>query len=76
MKKGVHCIIVKKTIIFDAGMVVFLNAINVYIKQKTVYFAVCSSVPHLRIQIFLWSDFFCTMEHVWFFLSPGSDRKW
>jgi len=33
-KKGVHCIIVKKTNIFDAGMVVFLNAINVYTKQK------------------------------------------
>jgi len=30
-KKRVHCIIVKKTNIFDAGMVVFLDAINVYV---------------------------------------------
>jgi len=64
MKKGVHCIIVKNTNIFDIGMVVFLNTINVYTKQETVYFAVCSLVPHLRIQIFLQSDFFSTMEHV------------
>src|ERR1700678_3983500 len=51
----------------------FPNGIIVYTNQKTVYFAVYSSFPQLRIQILWQITFLSTMEHASNFFKP---RRW
>src|SRR5271168_1402171 len=66
-------VIVQKTGISEACKVMFLNGIIVYTNQKTVYFAVYSSFPQLRIQILWQITFLSTMEHASIFFEP---RRW
>src|ERR1700678_3146990 len=72
-EKHILYVIVQKTGISEACKVMFLNGIIVYTNQKTVYFAVYSSFPQLRIQNLWQITFLCTMEHASIFFEP---RRW
>ena len=69
-------IIIKRNNNFGASIVVFLDGIIAYTKRKTMYFAVCSSIPQLKIQIFSEIDLFSIMQHALFFSSCVSGGKW
>src|ERR1700678_1156155 len=72
-EKHILYVIVQKTGISEACKAMFLNGIIVYTNQKTVYFAVYSSFPQLRIQILWQITFLSTMEHASIFFEP---RRW